>query len=81
MMRGALIGLLHARSLRAETAPDQDGKALTLMSADVDSVNTSAEMLHETWAQVVEVLVGTTFLVRQIEWFSLLPLLIIFGMI
>lgn len=81
MARGALIGLLHAASLRAEKSPVQDGKALTLMSADVDSVNTSAEMLHETWAQLLEVLVGTTLLARQIGWFALLPLLIVFGMI
>ncbi|KAI2671649.1 hypothetical protein CBS147355_8641 [Penicillium roqueforti] len=79
MARGALISLLHARSLRAASSPIHDGNALTLMSADVDSLDTSAEMLHETWAQVVEVLVGTALLGRQLGWFALLPLLIIFG--
>ncbi|KAJ5689613.1 hypothetical protein N7462_004005 [Penicillium macrosclerotiorum] len=77
MTRGALIGLIHARSLTAEKSPAQDGNALTLMSTDVDSVDTCAEMLHETWAQVVEVIVGTTLLAREIGWFALLPLLIV----
>ena len=81
MARGALISLLHARSLRVASSPIHAGNALTLMSADVDSLDTSAEMLHETWGQVVEVLVGTTLLGRQLGWFALLPLLIIFGMI
>ncbi|KAI9042041.1 P-loop containing nucleoside triphosphate hydrolase protein [Aspergillus affinis] len=77
--RGALVGLIHARSLRAESSPIHKGRALTLMSANVDSVNTSAEMVHETWAQFGEVLIGTTLLARHIAWFALLPLLIIFG--
>lgn len=81
MTRGALIGLIHARSLRAEESHRQDGKALTLMSADVDSVDTSGEMFHETWAQVIEVLVGTILLAKQIGWFAPLPLLIVFGML
>jgi ABC-type transport system involved in cytochrome bd biosynthesis fused ATPase/permease subunit len=81
MTRGALIGLIHARSLRVEQSYNQDGKALTLMSTDVDSVETFTEMFHETWAQVVEVLVGTSLLARQIGWFAPLPLIIVFGIL
>ena len=79
LTRGALVGLIHARSLRVESSPTHKEKALTLMSTDVDSVDSSAEMVHETWAQLGEVLVGTTLLARQIGWFALLPLFIIFG--
>ncbi|PLB52013.1 P-loop containing nucleoside triphosphate hydrolase protein [Aspergillus steynii IBT 23096] len=79
IIRGALVGLIHARALNAESSPVTNGKALTLMSADVDSVDTAAEMVHETWAQMGEVLVGTALLARQIGWFVGLPLLIIFG--
>lgn len=81
MTRGALVGLIHAKSLRAEISPVEDRKALTLMSTDVDNVSTVAEMFHETWAQVTEVLIGTTLLAREIGWFALLPLIIIFGMV
>ncbi|KAK1138802.1 hypothetical protein N8T08_001763 [Aspergillus melleus] len=76
--RGALVEIIYARSLRVESSPVPNGRALTLMSADVDSVDTSAEMVHETWAQLVEVIVGTSLLARQIGWFALLPLVIIF---
>ncbi|KAF3400200.1 Multidrug resistance-associated protein 1 [Penicillium rolfsii] len=79
MTRGAIIGLIHARSLTVETSYCQDGRALTLMSADVDSIETFAEMIHETWAQIVEVLVGTILLARQIGWLAPMPLFIVFG--
>lgn len=81
MTRGALVGLIHVKSLRAEKSPVEDRKALALMSTDVDNASTVAEMFHETWAQVTEVLIGTTLLAREIGWFPLLPLLIIFGMV
>ena len=78
MVRGALIGLIHNQSLNiSSTGSDSD--AVTLMSSDVDSVESSGEIFHETWAQLLEVIVGTVLLAARIQWFALLPLIIIFG--
>jgi hypothetical protein len=38
-----------------------------------------AEMLHETWAHLVEVIVGMVSLLYTIGWTSLLLLLSIYG--
>lgn len=81
-LRGALVGLVHAKSLRSRVESgqaDQGGKAMTLMSTDIDSITTSGEMFHEVWAQVIEVLVGTTLLYLKVAWFAFLPLAIVFG--
>lgn len=52
-----------------------DGKAVSLMSTDVDSLDNMGEMFHETWAQVIEVLIGLALLAREVGW--LWPLLIV----
>lgn len=78
MTRGALVGLIHQRSLNSSSSSYDDGSAVTLMSTDVDSLDSVAEIIHETWAQFLEVIVGTTLLARQIGWTCLVPLLIIF---
>ena len=78
MTRGALVGLIHQRSLNRSSFSYDDGSAVTLMSTDVDSLDSVAEMLHETWAQFLEVISGTTLLAWQIGWTCLTPILIIF---
>ncbi|PYI07763.1 putative ATP-binding cassette transporter [Aspergillus sclerotiicarbonarius CBS 121057] len=78
MVRGALIGLIHNQSLNIPST-GSDSEGVTLMSSDVDSVESTGEIFHETWAQLLEVLVGTVLLAARIQWFALLPLVIIFG--
>ncbi|KFY06537.1 hypothetical protein V492_07977 [Pseudogymnoascus sp. VKM F-4246] len=77
MVRGALVGLVHHRSLDVQLADGVDQSSVSLMSTDVDSIDTIGEMFHETWAQLVEVVLGTAMLAKQIGWLSLMPLCII----
>jgi ATP-binding cassette subfamily C (CFTR/MRP) protein 1 len=51
-----------------------------LVSTDVDSLVTTAEMFHETWAQLVEVVIGMILLTRKVGWISPILLLSIFGL-
>ncbi|GMF78287.1 unnamed protein product [Aspergillus oryzae] len=81
MTRGALIGLVHARCFRVVKPTIQDGKVLALITADVDNVIGVAEMWHETWAQIIEVMVGTALLVKKIGWFAGIPLIMVIGMV
>jgi ATP-binding cassette subfamily C (CFTR/MRP) protein 1 len=55
-----------------------NGEAVTLMSSDVDGLEDIARMFHETWAQVIEVVIGLYLLAREVGWFWPLPLLLIF---
>ncbi|OBT68976.1 hypothetical protein VE03_01419 [Pseudogymnoascus sp. 23342-1-I1] len=66
MVRGALVGLIHHRSLNVQLAHGADQSSVSLMSTDVDSIDTIGEMFHETWAQLLEVILGTVMLAEQI---------------
>ncbi|KAH9209825.1 P-loop containing nucleoside triphosphate hydrolase protein [Leptodontidium sp. 2 PMI_412] len=78
IIRGSLIGLIYHRSLEVESGKHEDGNAVTLLNTDVESIDSAGAMFHETWAQFLEVLIGTALLARQIGWLSPVPLFIIF---
>ncbi|PMD48812.1 putative ATP-binding cassette transporter [Hyaloscypha variabilis F] len=77
MIRGALVSLVYQRSLHVKNADYEDGSAVTLMSTDVDNVQDVGQMFHETWAQVLEVIIGTSLLATQIGWMWPIPLIMI----
>lgn len=79
MVRGALIGLIHHQSLHLTHEKSQGSSALTLITSDIDSIESVGETFHETWARLVEVVTGTALLASHIQWFAFLPLVIIFG--
>ncbi|KAJ5409271.1 uncharacterized protein N7487_003630 [Penicillium crustosum] len=79
MVRGALIGLIHHTSLNLTHDRSQGSSTLTLITSDIDSVESVGETFHETWARLVEVVIGTTLLASRIQWFAFLPFAIIFG--
>ncbi|PYH88863.1 putative ATP-binding cassette transporter [Aspergillus ellipticus CBS 707.79] len=79
MVRGSLVGLIHHQSLNAPSTGSEDSQALTLLSSDIESIQSVGQIFHETWAQMLEVIVGTALLAAQIRWFAFLPLIIIFG--
>jgi hypothetical protein len=55
-----------------------NGESTTLMSTDADSLDGIGEMFHETWAQVIEVVIGVVLLAREVGWIWPLPLFLIF---
>lgn len=78
MIRGAVVGLINNKSFTQQSTGHDDGRPVTLMSTDAESVGQAASMFHETWAQVIEVLLGTTMLAREVGWVCLVPYIIIF---
>lgn len=77
-IRGAVVGLINCKSLSQQSSSYDDGRAATLISTDAQSVGSSAQILHETWAQVIEVVLGTLMLASEVGWICLVPLVIIF---
>ncbi|KAK8078302.1 hypothetical protein PG996_004472 [Apiospora saccharicola] len=57
MTRSALIGLIHAKTMVSPSIASDNGEATTLVSTDAESLDGIGEMAHETWAQIVEVLI------------------------
>jgi ATP-binding cassette subfamily C (CFTR/MRP) protein 1 len=78
MTRGVLVGLIHSKTLGCSNESLYEGKVVTLMSNDVDNLVDTAEMFHETWAQLLEVLIGILLLAREVGWLWPLPLVFIF---
>lgn len=78
MTRGALTGLLCNHILEARGEDEEDGKVVTLISNDISNVENSGEMVHETWGQASEVVLGTFLLARQVGWLWPVPLVFIF---
>jgi len=78
MVRGAVVGLINHKSLSQQSGGYDDGRAVTLMSADADNVTEAAPMFHEAWAQILEVILGLTMLAREVGWVFPVPLVIIF---
>ena len=79
LIRGAMVSLIHSRALDVRNSKaEDDGKVATLVSNDISNMEDSARMFHETWAQFVEVVIGTFLLSRQVGWLWPLPLVLIF---
>ena len=77
MFRGAMVGLIHSRSLLLQDGVHDDSAAITLMSTDVGIICENITRFHEIWAQVIEVTVGLGLLARQLGWVSVVPLLLV----
>lgn len=71
------MGLIHDHTMRLASVSYDDGAAITLMSTDADSLDGIGEMVHEIWAQIVQVLIGTWLLAGQVGWIWPLPLFLI----
>lgn len=78
MTRSALVGLIHDKTMKSPSVAYNNGEATTLMSTDADSLDGIAEMIHETWAQIIEVLIGIGLLASQVGWIWPLPLFMIY---
>jgi ATP-binding cassette, subfamily C (CFTR/MRP), member 1 len=78
MTRSALVGLIHDHTMKLASVEYDSGAATTLMSTDADSLDGIAEMVHEIWAQIVEVLIGIWLLAGQVGWVWPLPLFLIY---
>ena len=48
------------------------------MSTDTEGLDGVPEMFHETWAQILEVVIGIVLLSREVGWIWPLPLILIF---
>ncbi|KAM3089361.1 hypothetical protein ACMFMG_000964 [Clarireedia jacksonii] len=73
-----LVGIIHAKAMESPSIEYDDGEATTLMSTDADSLDGIAGMVHETWAQVIEVLIGIRLLAIEVGWIWPLPLFLIY---
>ncbi|CAH0025727.1 unnamed protein product [Clonostachys rhizophaga] len=75
--RNALILLIEDKTMRSWADASLEGRVLTLISVDVDALETIPEMVHEIWGQALEVMVGFFLLSREVGWLWPVPLAMI----
>ncbi len=77
MIRGALISMVFSRILNLQDGVYNESSAVSLMGMDTERICLSIEKVHETWAQLIEVILGSALLGRQLGWVCVLPLLVV----
>ncbi|KAL1598820.1 hypothetical protein SLS60_007962 [Paraconiothyrium brasiliense] len=65
-IRGALVGMLYARTLGSAPCALSDREPVTLMSVDVDGITNVVPMYNEVWASAVEIGIAVYLLQRQL---------------
>ncbi|EAA35437.2 hypothetical protein NCU02051 [Neurospora crassa OR74A] len=77
MIRGALLGVVHEHSLLARHELYSKAKTVAIASTDVSALEGAPRMLHESWALLVEVVIGSVLLAKQVGWLWPVPHVII----
>ena len=75
MFRGSLVSLIYCRTLDLRTGVYDESAAVTLMSTDIDRIESSLEDIHETWANIIEIGLGLWLLERQVGWVCVVPII------
>nr|XP_036575809.1 ABC multidrug transporter [Colletotrichum truncatum]KAF6782442.1 ABC multidrug transporter [Colletotrichum truncatum] len=65
-LRGGLVSIIFRKSLMLDAATASQGKAVTLMSTDIDAIASGVKDLHEIWASVLELGIAVYLLNLQI---------------
>lgn len=76
MFRGATISLIYSKSLKLQDGLHMEDPAITLMSTDIDIIVTQLVDINETWANLLEVCIGTGLLARQVGAICVVPVVL-----
>jgi ATP-binding cassette, subfamily C (CFTR/MRP), member 1 len=77
LVRGAAVSLIYVTSLDSPADSHEEAKTVTLMSTDVDRAVHGLELAHETWARLLEVIIGIWLLARQVGAISVAPVIVV----
>ncbi|RMJ01545.1 hypothetical protein CDV36_015712 [Fusarium kuroshium] len=73
MARGQLITMLYDKATDINITAADPTAALTLMSADIERIDTGWRTAHDVWANLVEIAVAVYLLERQLGVVCLIP--------
>lgn len=71
------MGLIYDRTLLLQDGVYDESAAISLMSTDVDRIADSMDVIHEVWAELIEVALGIWLLARQLGWVCVLPVVVV----
>ncbi|KAK0112722.1 hypothetical protein ONS95_014458 [Cadophora gregata] len=76
MLRGGMISLLYNKTLQLQESSSTQSAVLTHMSTDLDNAIEFLEKINNIWACVLEIVIGTWLLERQIGAAFVVPLIV-----
>ncbi|KAI7229242.1 multidrug resistance-like protein [Hortaea werneckii] len=76
MIRGLLFGAICEKSLQLSNYETSKQSAITLISADTESINLGLRNMHEVWANIIELAVAIYLLQREVGAIAAVPLFI-----
>ncbi|PYH86149.1 P-loop containing nucleoside triphosphate hydrolase protein [Aspergillus uvarum CBS 121591] len=65
-VRGALVAIVYRKTLSLDVSSTNRSSALTIMNADVERIVGGLRMVHEIWANFIQVAFGAWLLERQV---------------
>lgn len=74
MIRGVIAARVFNKVNERSITNVDDSSALTLMSSDVERIMTGLNVIHETWANIIEAAIGIILLEQQISHTALISL-------
>ena len=68
MVRGSMVSIIYRKTLQlsAGAIALDDSKPVTLMSSDVERIGSGMEFLHESWSNVIEIMIALWLLEEQL---------------
>ncbi len=79
MIRGALVSSIYSRVTETGLTALEDCGAVTLMSTDVERITNGIIVMHEVWANLIEIGLATYFLAAQIGVACIVAIIVAFG--
>ncbi|KAK0616876.1 ABC transporter [Immersiella caudata] len=73
----ATIGLIHNRCLTIKDGIFDESAAVTLMSNDVPSMASAAELVHDVWTNCLELTIGMYLLADELGWACIAPVVVV----
>ncbi|KAF4438951.1 abc transporter [Fusarium austroafricanum] len=77
MARGILFTAVYNKTISLPTADVNDSAALTLMNSDIERIKMGLLPLHEYWANVIEVVLASWLLEKQIGAAFAAPIVVV----
>jgi ATP-binding cassette, subfamily C (CFTR/MRP), member 1 len=77
LLRAFLISAIYRKTAHVLHVGDGDTAAVTLMGADVERVYTGLRLMHEIWANAIQICFALWLLQRQLGFAFLAPLVVV----
>ncbi|KAK3324845.1 ABC transporter [Apodospora peruviana] len=78
LLRGFLIYSIYRKTANIRHVGDGDSAAVTLMGTDVERIYTGLRLIHEVWANAIQIALATWLLQRELGFAFIGPLVIVF---